>query len=262
MEYVGLDSKLGRDALFLRELKVSNPNLFSQLYSDPKYQLILDWLNNTGCKQPSTLSTLDKRITKSGYVVIKVDGCWYLEHRRVWERANGKLPEGWIVHHKNGIRTDNRLENLTAIGKKDHSFLTQAEVRYKRQWIQNKVCIKETAISIWENILQNYQKENNMPRRKMESFKIGYVKGRYVDINGYVMVKTDRGWMHEHRYIWEKVNGTIPEGHIIKFKDSNRENTSIENLYLVPRRQKITDKDAIIADLQAQVDLLLEEIGK
>jgi hypothetical protein len=35
-----------------------------------------------------------------------------LEHRYVWEQAHGPLPDGATLHHKNGNRLDNRLENL------------------------------------------------------------------------------------------------------------------------------------------------------
>lgn len=44
------------------------------------------------------------------------------EHIVVWERANGKtLPKGWAVHHLNGIKDDNRPENLLATTRQEHS---------------------------------------------------------------------------------------------------------------------------------------------
>ena|SRR3990167_2915860 len=45
------------------------------------------------------------------------------EHIVVWEKANGKpLPKGWVVHHRNGVKHDNRPENLQALpnGKHNH----------------------------------------------------------------------------------------------------------------------------------------------
>jgi len=51
------------------------------------------------------------RATNRGYV---------LEHILVWERAHGPLEKGWEVHHLNGVKTDNRLENLLAMEGHKH----------------------------------------------------------------------------------------------------------------------------------------------
>ena len=58
-----------------------------------------------------------------GYVYIRKleDGRRYVgEHILVWEQAHGRIPKGWLVHHLNGIRDDNRLENLVAMSRSQH----------------------------------------------------------------------------------------------------------------------------------------------
>jgi len=77
---------------------------------------------------------------KTGYIGLampnhpkanKVGYVW--EHIVVWEEANGKvLPEDWVVHHLNGIRNDNRKENLMAMPRKNHHYALLLQSLRKR----------------------------------------------------------------------------------------------------------------------------------
>lgn len=42
-------------------------------------------------------------------------------------------------------------------------------------------------------------------------------------------------WPQLHRHRWTEANGPIPAGHVIAFKDGNRENCALENLELISR---------------------------
>lgn len=53
------------------------------------------------------------RADRTGYV---------MEHIVVWENATGStLPDSCVIHHLNGVKTDNRIENLCAMQRGAHT---------------------------------------------------------------------------------------------------------------------------------------------
>lgn len=50
-----------------------------------------------------------------GYIRISRNNQIHLMHRWIWEQIFGAIPDEWEIDHINGIKTDNRLENLRCI---------------------------------------------------------------------------------------------------------------------------------------------------
>ncbi len=46
-------------------------------------------------------------------------------------------------------------------------------------------------------------------------------------------------WVHLHRHLWEQEHGAIPKGMVVRFRDGDTMNCTIDNLELVTRRENM-----------------------
>ena len=87
-------------------------------------------------------------------------------------------------------------------------------------------------------------------------FKKGHRPQTYLPIgsevvvaDGYIKIKIadPNVWRWKHRLVWEAANGPIPKGYNIQFKDGNRQNTTLDNLYLISRAEQLLKQNSLIA---------------
>jgi hypothetical protein len=65
---------------------------------------------------------------------------YVLEHILVWEKANGcYLPRGDAIHHLNGIKNDNRIENLARMTHGEHASIHMIEKHQFRNALQARI---------------------------------------------------------------------------------------------------------------------------
>lgn len=106
--------------------------------------------------------------------------------------------------------------------------------RFKKGHISANKGKKITEYMTAEQILKVHKttfKKGMTPHNTKPIGSISEVKaGDYLEIK-----LSEKEWEPLHRHIWKQHNGDIPAGCNIQFKDGNRRNCAIENLYLVSR---------------------------
>ncbi len=117
---------------------------------DPKTG-ILSWKKN---QRKSLLGMPSGHKRKDGYLQTHFKCAHYLTHRLIWIYVYGEHPDGYL-DHINGNRSDNRIENLRIVTKKQNS-----ENRKKRLGRSSKfkgVCFRKDSNKWTAQIGSNYK---------------------------------------------------------------------------------------------------------
>jgi len=90
---------------------------------------------------------------KSGYKQIKINNVIYPAHRLIWVFCNGSIDENMQIDHINGIKDDNRIENLRLVTAQQNCFNRSRLTAKGYTWNKN---VKKWQASIWLNGKMNY----------------------------------------------------------------------------------------------------------
>lgn len=152
--------------------KVSHEQLKKNLFYDPVVGVFL-WRKKLGRKF-ATFCDFAGRIDYAGYVKIKLNGREYSAHRLAWFYVHGDWPSEEI-DHRNGKRSDNRIDNLREATKTQNAGNTACksnnklgvkgvrqrqnglyEVRFHQKTIGLFVSLEDAALAYLEKSKSHY----------------------------------------------------------------------------------------------------------
>jgi hypothetical protein len=121
-----------------------------RLEIDPEKHKDIDWVLNNWQRNKQYLNK------KTGYVQAVIWTKTYMVHRLVWmEKHHSFIPDGFEINHINGVKSDNRIENLelvthtenmnhsvNVLGKRKPKTATKEEYKKKRAEYMKKYIAK------------------------------------------------------------------------------------------------------------------------
>lgn len=84
-----------------------------------------------------------------------------------------------------------------------------------------------------------------------------------VNVDGYIEIKVaePNRWRLKHRIIWEQVNGAIPKGYNVQFKNHNPQDCRIENLYLISKAEQMAKENSFWAKYPKEIQEIIHLKG-
>lgn len=115
-----------------------------------------------------------------------------------------------------------------------------------------------------------YMSAEQIEKTKATRFRKGHIPKNHkpvgyerVNRDGYIEVKTAEPnvFKLKHRLVWIEHNGSIPHGCNIQFRDGNRQNISINNLYMITRSEQLKTENSLHARYPEEVRKLIQLKG-
>jgi hypothetical protein len=153
----------------------------------------------------------------------------WIEAHKDWPRK--QLHQGFVARFE---RHDVSQQNLTALCKRK-GWLTGRTGRFvSGQEAHNK----GKPMPAHPNSVATRFKKGGLPHNTRHlgherMTKEGYVEISVAETNPHTGY--ERRYVHKHRWLWEKQNGPIPEGHVLKCLDGDKSNTDPSNWEAIPR---------------------------
>lgn len=162
----------------------------------------------------------------------------YTDRQLAWLKANRKLPISEYTRQFNArFRRDILAVNLHALRVR-RGWKTGRTGCFEKGLVPHNKGKPHPVAALNPNCRRNQFKNGHLPHNT------NYLGHERISKDGYVEISVnetnphtgfERRYVLKHRWLWEKQNGPVPEGHALKCLDSNKLNTDPSNWECVPR---------------------------
>lgn len=136
---------------------------------------------------------------------------------------------------------------------------SEEEIQFIKNNAKGKTSIELTELfnkKFGRNLTQKQIAQIKISNKLTSGIKTQFKKGQkphnyksvgseFVDKFGYTWIKVaePNEWRHKQLFIWEQVNGKIPDGYSVIFLNKDKTDFSLENLMLVRDKEKLVMKN-------------------
>ena len=116
---------------------------------------------------------------------------------------------------------------------------------------------KKVSPEVYSKIQPTMFKKGHTPVNHRE------VGSERINVYGYIEIKVaePNSWRLKHRVMWEQVNGIIPRGYNVQFKNHNPLDCRIENLYLISKAEQMAKENSFYAKYPKKIQEIIRLKG-
>lgn len=116
---------------------------------------------------------------------------------------------------------------------------------------------KKVSPEVYSKIQPTMFKKGHSPVNHRE------VGSERINVYGYIEIKVaePNRWRLKHQVMWEQVNGTIPRGYNVQFKNHNPLDCRIENLYMISKAEQLRTENSLMARYPKKIQEIIRLKG-
>lgn len=161
------------------------------------------------------------------------------------------------IHCKaNSLGLESSLEKIQRAGYETSKSPASIAARFQKGSVPlNKG--KKVSPEVYSKIQPTMFKKGRTPVNHRD------VGAERVNVYGYIEIKVSEpnSWRLKQRVMWEQVNGIIPRGYNVQFKNHNPLDCRIENLYLISKAEQMAKENSFYAKYPKKIQEIIRLKG-